>query len=364
MKKQHKISVKKYCKELFTKKRGFTLAEALITLTIIGVVAALTVPALMTEMGERINSEREVAIVQKITKSMEMMKVEGKLGSFESTDDFVDELQNYLKVIKRCDSDHLAECWPTEKIMNAEKKWVSVANARTGDNLGFISRTSNKNVGLILADGTCIILTYDPEAPGMLDVELSKASSVELPIGFGKSKTFSGYTTNVTSGLAFIVDVNGASKPNKETIEGVFNDIRSFNGAHFTSSTGAGSTPNIGGKVDEYYIVQIASFNPARCMHGSTEPYCAPLGTTGLAEDYQAGAMKACLDIGMTLPTVDVLQQICVKGGDGVPSSGMYVSSSKGLNYLQGRAVDFSSGRVEPQFYRGDPAAKVLCVSK
>ena len=34
------------------KKRGFTLAEVLITLTIIGVVATMTLPALMTNTAE------------------------------------------------------------------------------------------------------------------------------------------------------------------------------------------------------------------------------------------------------------------------------------------------------------------------
>ena len=41
------ISTKKSCKESFTKKKGFTLVEVLITLGIIGVVAAMTIPTLI-----------------------------------------------------------------------------------------------------------------------------------------------------------------------------------------------------------------------------------------------------------------------------------------------------------------------------
>ncbi|MBQ8458805.1 type II secretion system protein, partial [bacterium] len=77
---------------------GFTLAEVLITIGVIGVVAAMTIPSLMQGIGERSNSEKEANTAQKITRSMDLMRADGKLErTYESTDAFVDELAKYLK---------------------------------------------------------------------------------------------------------------------------------------------------------------------------------------------------------------------------------------------------------------------------
>ena len=49
------------------KKIAFTLAEVLITLGVIGVVAALTMPTLLKNIAERSNSEAQANLAQKIT---------------------------------------------------------------------------------------------------------------------------------------------------------------------------------------------------------------------------------------------------------------------------------------------------------
>ena len=44
------------------------------------------------------------------------MKALGLLiGSYKTTDEFVDELQKHLKVIKRCSANDIADCWSTDK---------------------------------------------------------------------------------------------------------------------------------------------------------------------------------------------------------------------------------------------------------
>ena len=72
---------------------GFTLAEVLITLGIVGVVAAITMPPLITNVTEKVNSERQTNIAQKITQAMEQMRAHGLLNSkYPTTEAFVDEL--------------------------------------------------------------------------------------------------------------------------------------------------------------------------------------------------------------------------------------------------------------------------------
>ena len=148
-------------------KNAFTLAEVLITLGIIGVVAAMTMPTLVANVTERVNSSREANIANKITQATDKMKALGLLdGSYNSTDEFVDELQKHLKIAKRCSAENIADCWPTDKVRTSDGEEFEVKNARTGKDLNLKTNTSN-NVGLVLADGASIILTYNQDSQGI-----------------------------------------------------------------------------------------------------------------------------------------------------------------------------------------------------
>ena len=196
------------------KKSAFTLAEVLITLGVIGVVAAITMPILITNMTERKNSERHANIAYKVTQAMEHMRATGKLVQYDSTEAFVNELQKHLKIAKICDKDHLTDCWPVETVTNRAGEEYNVADAKTGKHLGLESETNN--VGLILADGAALILNYNPALTQGLDVgDAVKASNINLPVGNGKMKNFA-YTSTVTGPIDFIMDVNGSGKPNRE----------------------------------------------------------------------------------------------------------------------------------------------------
>ncbi|MBO6088547.1 prepilin-type N-terminal cleavage/methylation domain-containing protein [bacterium] len=213
------------------KKAAFTLAEVLITLGIIGVVAAITLPTIMVNVTERINSTRQANIAYKVTQAMEMMRAHGLLNhSYDSTESFVDELQKYLKTAKRCDSSHIADCWATEKVTTADGEEFEVSDAKTGKNLS-VGTTTN-NVGLVLADGGAIILNYNPATQGLDVGDGVEAQPKSLPVGFGKNQDFV-YTTSVTVPIDFVMDVNGGKGPNSE-VAGRARDIRSFKIAQFS----------------------------------------------------------------------------------------------------------------------------------
>ena len=212
-------------------KKGFTLAEVLITLGIIGVVSAITLPAIMENVTERVNSERQANIAQKITQAMEQMRAHGLLNTqYASTDAFVDELQKYLKVAKRCDASNIADCWPTDKVTTSDGEEFEVSKAKAGKNLSLSTETNN--VGLILADGASIILNYNPATQGLDVGDRVEAKPKSLPVGFGQSKNFA-YTSDVTNGIDFVMDVNGGKSPNSE-VESRARDIRSFKSAKFS----------------------------------------------------------------------------------------------------------------------------------
>ena len=308
-------------------KSAFTLAEVLITLGVIGVVAAITLPTVIANINERVNSERQANIAQKITQAMEQMRAHGLLNTkYASTDAFVDELQKYLKIAKRCDSEHIADCWPTEKVTTSDGEEYEVSKAKTGASL---KHKNNKtgNVGLVLADGASLIMTYDENGDNTLDVGSEvKASRTPLPVGGGKMKDFP-YTTSVTGAIDFVMDVNGGKGPNSETINGKYHDIRSFNGAQFAK----GMTCSF--EVENLCVKNLGTTYSAVDCSNSSSPnydYCKSK-PSGYTNDYWAGAKKACADIDMHLATRDELRTIYAhKGEPNVPDTGYFWSSEEG----------------------------------
>ena len=213
------------------RKVAFTLAEVLITLGIIGVVAAIILPSFITNVTERINSERQANIAQKVTQAMDQMRAHGLLSAqYATTEAFVDELQKYLKIAKRCDVNNIANCWPTPTVTLSDGEEFEVSKAKTGKNLSLSTETNN--VGLILADGASIILNYNT-ATSPIDLgDRVETKFKDLSVGFGKTKEFA-YTSDVTKGIDFVMDVNGSKSPNSEVSTGI-RDIRSFKIAQFS----------------------------------------------------------------------------------------------------------------------------------
>ena len=278
----------------FKKKAAFTLAEVLITLGVIGVVAALTMPTLLKNIAERSNSEAQANLAQKITKSMDLMRADGGLErTYNSTDEFVDEFSKYIKISTRCDADHIADCWPTKTVTTSDGKTFDVSKAKTGKNLNLKDNKSN-NVGIILADGATLILTYNPNAGIIGDGDTVTPSFADLPIGFGRTKKFA-YTTSVTDPIDFVMDVNGFKGPNSEARNGKQYDIRSFKVAKFSK----GCTP-----IDGIGCVYVPpSYSPIKAGTEDMKKYDPKYDAAGYTSDnYWAGAKKACDDIGMSLP--------------------------------------------------------------
>ena len=314
---------------------AFTLAEVLITLGIVGVVAALTLPQLITNINERVYSTRQANTAYKVTQATDKMKSLGLLnGSYKTTDEFVDELQKHLKIVKRCSANNIADCWPTEKVTTSDGEEFEVSNAKTGKNLNIASNTSD-NVGLVLADGASIILTYNQDSSGIDEGEAVTAQLKSLPVGFGKSQDFA-YTTNTTGAIDFVMDVNGKHGPNSETRDNKHYDIRSFKAARFSKSCAGVEIPGIG------CVVNLGT--SYECLFGSDKQTWDPWGY--YKPSCWGGAKKACSDAGMSLPDKATLQKIYQKKSEypeDLPQRG-YSWSSSDYSETVAYIVDFGNG--------------------
>ncbi len=214
---------------------AFTLAEVLITMAIIGVVAAITIPNIMKNITATVWANKEANVAYKITQAVDKMRALGELETtYNSTDEFVDNLQKHLKIIKRCNKNNIAACWSTSKIIDNDGNEFDVSRAKTGKNLSLGDGYSTDNVGLILADGTSIILNYNTQSSPVYATSAPQWTKKSIKISKNKSKEYA-YTSDSTNMIAYITDVNGAKSPNRETNSENINDIRSFNGARFSS---------------------------------------------------------------------------------------------------------------------------------
>ncbi|MDD3013946.1 MAG: type II secretion system protein [Candidatus Gastranaerophilales bacterium] len=98
------------------KKEGFTLAEVLITLMIIGVIASLTIPALVNDiqnMQYKVAYKKSYAVaIQALMKAnMDYQLASSSAWSDVSNDSNFSAFKNQFSVVKDCNNSNNADCW-------------------------------------------------------------------------------------------------------------------------------------------------------------------------------------------------------------------------------------------------------------
>ncbi len=264
------------------KRAAFTLAEVLITLAVIGIVAALTLPGLIQNHNEKAWSTAKDLWEKKLTETVRRMNIDGVMTGHESTEEFMNTFKNYMKVIKTCDNGDINKCYSPKIVQtgsDSEPIEIETSDLKTAENLGNDWETNT--MSFVIADGTTVIMAYNPNC--------AYADPIED-------------TGSQVSCLGFMVDVNGKKGPNK-----VGDDI---------ALKGQISLSNCD--------------NPIGDMCFSTDFAPTAIDTTldenkqydekyAYSSNYWAGAKKACSDMGMSLPTREQLAQL---------ASELYVDSS------------------------------------
>lgn len=104
---------------------GFTLAEVLITLGIIGVVAAITIPSLMAKISEIQNRTKLKAAYSLLSRSLKLAQEDGEdfttweyYHQLDCTQDIYNKISKYMKVAQNCGSG--AGCWQQTKAKNGQ----------------------------------------------------------------------------------------------------------------------------------------------------------------------------------------------------------------------------------------------------
>lgn len=185
-------------------KQGFTLAEVLITLGIIGVVSAIVMPAIITDIqGKQYSVARKKALAT-IGEAGRQIAVNGEMGNAVDAEDFVENyLKRQLKMVKTCKNDDLKACGietDTNKILSFHKakrtmpkKWIDLAWGVSAN--GAID-TNAKSYGFISPDGFAVNLFYNKNCQAETE-------------GLG------GYPMAPKVCVFAIYDMNGLRKPNQ-----------------------------------------------------------------------------------------------------------------------------------------------------
>ena len=278
------------------KKAAFTLAEVLITLAIIGVVAALTLPTLIAKVNEKVDGNQKKVTEAKLIQGLNMLDLHGGINNtYSSTAEFVEELSKYMKITKICDGTNSAftECIPYNEIKytdsDNEEQTVDVVNLNTAASLGKGDTESGEEfmapVAMVLADGTPIILTYNKNC-------ISDPDSIKSD------------NKKIHSCVDGLYDLNGSRMPNR-----VGKDLTAMNKA----SINIAEEPAVVGSIAGYDLIKLADTPPAKncetyksdfpgiishCPYGSNE------------QDYWVGALVTCKEMGGHLPSMEELANI------------------------------------------------------
>lgn len=256
---------------------AFTLSEVLITLAIIGIISALTIPTLISNYTYRAFQTNADVFEKKITEAIRIMNTQQVLAGYVTTEDFVSELKKHLKIINVCDTNTLTNCFEDSVVWGGGTKQQTVDMKLIKLSKHFGQYYWNTNiVGIQFANGVIGLIAYNPEC-------------VEYP--YSNESDFQ-------SCYALLYDTNGFAKPNTSG-----RDIGSIN------------VKSLNGKCA--FVLNNVCYSPLFKPDFVTKAECEEMIKSGeygikncyYTEDYWAGAVKAC---GHTnnLPTTKQLTDI------------------------------------------------------
>ena len=153
-------------------KKGFTLAEVLITLAIIGVVSALVIPSVLKNYNDKKYNTARLKALKTFGEAGKLASINGEINGQPSARAFVENvLSKYLKITKVCDNDKAAECNFPEQIRplnpsadkknsNGLKSWSNIGASWT--NINSPKSDNNLSAYIVTADGFIAKIFYNP----------------------------------------------------------------------------------------------------------------------------------------------------------------------------------------------------------
>ena len=290
----------------------------LITLAVIGIVAALTLPGLIQNHNQKAWDTAKDLWEKKLTETVCRMNVDGVMTGHDSTEDFMNTFKNYMKVIKTCDNNDINKCY-SPKIVTTGKddalEEIETNGLTSASSMGLKEWQTNTNtMSFVIADGTTVIMAYQPECPYADPIE---------------------DTGSQVSCMAYMVDVNGKKGPNR-----VGKDIQLSSGVAFSTCDNPIGDMCWSTEFQANRAINTCNGSEYEDLdsYGSSNSYCA--------NNYWAGAKLSCQEKGMELSTRAQLAQL---------ASELYVNSSDGSAVTIGATENKSNLKVKEAYQENPP---------
>ncbi len=307
-----------HCTHLVTSpKAAFTLAETLITLAIIGVVAAITIPSLVKNYNEMAWGTAKDVFEKRLEVATRQMNTEEKLAGYSSTMDFVNELKKKIKITNVCDSNNLSKCFEST-ILTADGQEVDAVNLKTSAKLAK-EDWGTETVGVQFANGVNALIAYNPKA---------------------EQQPFNNQFSATEASLAILYDISGHKNPNilgKDVNQNA--NVKTF---------GCMIEPDL---LDGMCISKIlasgtgfSALTKAQCEEQKDD---LEIRECYYDSDYWAGAVKACGGT-KNMPSQDQLTQLAnyIYNTDSVSSSGktssLAMDTEKATQFLSARGTGYN----------------------
>lgn len=201
---------------------AFTMAEILLSLTIIGVVAAITLPSLTGNINERTWNTQRKALYARMSQAIMLMPALNSYGivseneSGSITEDTAAEtfitngLSKVLKINNICDYEHLADCGITSKYTNMAGSVTPTPTNLFGLNEWFSTQTGsisyttyNTNAAAFeTQNGESIIAYYNPTCS--TDTRVAGHNDIGNDVSYPQAVMC----------VNFVYDLNGSKGPN------------------------------------------------------------------------------------------------------------------------------------------------------
>ncbi|MCM1010289.1 MAG: prepilin-type N-terminal cleavage/methylation domain-containing protein [Fusobacterium sp.] len=191
--------------------QAFTMAEILLSLTIIGVVAAITLPSLTGNINERTWNTQRKALYARMSQAIALMPALNGYGTFDGTTDTAAEtfitgaLSKVLKINNICDPEHVWDCGFASKITTLDARTSALPLKISNLNVGVpgTSVPNTKAAAFETANGESVLTFYNPKCVSS-GVVVSGADAAGNPGAYMKQHLC----------VNFVFDLNGAKGPN------------------------------------------------------------------------------------------------------------------------------------------------------
>ena len=296
-------------------KKGFTLAEVLITLAVIGIVAVMTIPNLVQNYQSKAWNTADTVFQRKLTEALKVMNTQGTLAGYNSTESFIKELSRHLKITKTCTNSNLTACFSNTVIWGKDNEEVDISKLKTAKDFGQDDWKTNI-VGFQLASGVTGLIAYNPSC---------KQDE---------------YSNQITGGdcLAVLYDVQGYTKPNTES-----KDLRQNGNVLALGSKGACDI-----EFGNHCWTILGQPTPITKEECETIKDELGINACNYENDYWAGAVKQCGGT-KNMPTMAQLAQLAdqIYGESGIgekeDKSGLTIADQALYDTLHSKSPTMSS---------------------